>query len=143
MTYGPQDPYATRPYPDPQAGPGYQDFGDYRQAPPTPGPYPYGYPYPPRQGTNTLAILALVFAFVFAPAAIVLGTVARRQIRRTGEEGWGLATAGLIVGIVFTVISVIWIVAVFTIFVTVAHDMNQQQNNGMPLLLAGLRGYLP
>jgi hypothetical protein len=44
---------------------------------------------------------------------------------------------------VFTVISVIWIVAVFTIFVTVAHDMNQQQNNGMPLLLAGLRGYLP
>ncbi|HEX4787883.1 MAG TPA: DUF4190 domain-containing protein [Actinospica sp.] len=155
MTYGPQDPYATPQYPDPRTGPqaaqqagpgypdsGYQDYGDYRQAPPTPGPYPYGYPYPPRQGTNTLAILALVFAFIFAPAAIVLGTVARKQIRRTGEEGWGLATAGMIVGIVFTVLTMVWIVVAVTIFATVAHDVNQQQQDGVALLAmarAGLR----
>ena len=45
-----------------------------------------------------MAILALVFAFVFAPAGIVLGIVARKQIRQTGEEGDGLALAGIIVG---------------------------------------------
>jgi hypothetical protein len=86
-----------------------------------------------------VAILALVFAFVFAPAAIVLGAVARRQIRRTGEEGWGLATAGMIVGIVFTAFSVIWIVAALTIFVHVAHDMNQQQNGAALLAVARAR----
>ena len=143
MTYAPQDPYAASPYPDQQAGPGYQDHGDYRQGPPVPGPYPYGYPpYPPRQGTNTLAILALVFAFIFAPAAIVLGVVARKQIRRTGEEGWGLATGGMVVGIVFTVLSAIWIVVMITAFATFAHDMNQQQQDGGAALLAGARAFL-
>ncbi|WP_236718521.1 DUF4190 domain-containing protein [Actinoplanes sp. TFC3] len=52
--------------------------------------------------TNTMAILALVFAFVFAPAAIVMGHVAKKQIRQTGEGGDGLATAGLWLGYIFT-----------------------------------------
>ncbi|MGH3915178.1 MAG: DUF4190 domain-containing protein [Pseudonocardiaceae bacterium] len=52
--------------------------------------------YPPP--TNTLAILALVLAFAFWPLAIVFGHLARRQIRRTGESGRGLATAGLVIG---------------------------------------------
>ena len=59
-----------------------------------------------QQGTNTMAILALVFAFVFAPLGIVFGVVAKRQIRERGEGGSGLATAGLVLGIVFTVLSV-------------------------------------
>jgi hypothetical protein len=68
-----------------------------------PPQYGYGYPYPPPpRGTNTMAILALVFALVFAPAAIPLGHVARKQIRQTGEEGDGLALAGLIIGYIFT-----------------------------------------
>jgi uncharacterized protein DUF4190 len=58
---------------------------------------------PPR--TNRLAIAALCcgIAFLFFPAAIVaviLGHPARREIRRTGEHGRGLATAGLILGYV-------------------------------------------
>jgi Domain of unknown function (DUF4190) len=81
--------------------------------PPPPNPYqppyypppPY-YGYPPPRGTNTMAILALVFAFVFSPAAIILGHIARKQIRVTGEEGDGLALAGLIMGYIFTGISV-------------------------------------
>ena len=60
-------------------------------------------------GTNVMAILALVFAFIFAPAAIVLGAVAKRQIRQTGEQGAGLATAGFWLGIVFTVLGVLWV----------------------------------
>lgn len=49
-----------------------------------------------------MAILALVFGFVFPILGIVFGTIARKQIRETGEKGDGLALAGLIVGIVFT-----------------------------------------
>ncbi len=67
---------------------------------------PYGYQAAPAR-TNTLAILALVFAFVFSPAAIVLGHMAKKQIRQTGEDGEGLATAGLIIGYVFTAISLV------------------------------------
>jgi uncharacterized protein DUF4190 len=81
---------------------------------PPPNPYqqqpyypPPGYPYPPVRGTNTMAILALVFAFVFAPAAIVLGHLARKQIRQTGEEGDGLALAGMIIGYIFTGLAVV------------------------------------
>src|SRR5437868_2580819 len=84
---------------------------------PMPGYAPgYGVPvYGPRP-TNTMAILALVLAFVAAPAGLILGIIARKQIRRTGEEGDGLALAGIIVGGIFTAIFVlliiVWIVAV-------------------------------
>ena len=54
-----------------------------------------------------MAILALVFAFVFSPAAIVMGHVAKKQIRQTGEYGEGLATAGLWLGYIFTGIYVL------------------------------------
>jgi hypothetical protein len=102
--------------------------GDPPSAPPPPAGYgPPGYPppgyttpgYPPsgfyRPPTNTLAVLALVFAFVIAPAGIVLGVMARKQIRQTGEEGDGLALAGIIVGSIVTgiwaLIVVFWIIA--------------------------------
>jgi hypothetical protein len=45
-----------------------------------------------------MAIAALVMALVFFPLGIVLGHVARGQIKRTGEGGKGLATAALILG---------------------------------------------
>jgi Domain of unknown function (DUF4190) len=48
--------------------------------------------------TNGMAIAALILAFVFYPVGIVLGHVARGQIKRTGEGGKGLATAALILG---------------------------------------------
>ena len=66
-------------------------------------------------GTNVMAILALVFAFIFAPAAIVLGAVAKRQIRQTGEQGAGLAQAGFWLGIVFTALGVLWVVFVIIV----------------------------
>lgn len=60
-------------------------------------------PPPQSQRTNRLAVAALCcgIAFIFFPAAIVaiiLGHIARGEIRRTGEHGRGLATAGLILG---------------------------------------------
>ncbi|WP_396912916.1 DUF4190 domain-containing protein [Mycolicibacterium sp.] len=55
----------------------------------------YRQPAPP---TNPLAIVALIMAFVFPIVAVVLGHVSRAQIRRTGEGGYGLAVAGLVLG---------------------------------------------
>ena len=58
------------------------------------------------QQTNPLAIVSMVsgmVALVLGPLAIlaiVSGHIARRQVRRTGEGGRGMATAGLILGYV-------------------------------------------
>jgi len=60
-----------------------------------------------------------VFAFVFAPVGLVLGIVARRQIRQTGEEGDGMALAGIIIGGIaaafYAVFIVIWVVALVSV----------------------------
>jgi Domain of unknown function (DUF4190) len=81
-----------------------------------PDPYqqqPYGQqPYQPYQppaatGTNTMAILSLIFAFVFWPLGIVFGHIGRGQIRRSGESGAGLATAGLVISYIFGVLTII------------------------------------
>ncbi|WP_435821021.1 DUF4190 domain-containing protein [Micromonospora musae] len=63
-------------------------------------------------GTNIMAILSLIFAFVFAPVGIVLGHVAKRQIRQTGEQGEGLATAGLVLSYIFTILFVLGFVLI-------------------------------
>jgi hypothetical protein len=69
---------------------------------------------------NVLAIISFVLAFVVAPGAIVCGHIARRQIRTTGEQGDGLALAGLILGYVFTagivLFIAVWLILFFTIF---------------------------
>ena len=96
--YGGQPPYGQPAY-GPPPGYGVPGYG-------VPGygfPPGYGYPRP----TNTLAILSLVMAFVFSPVGLVLGIVARRQIRQTGEQGDGLALAGIIVGGIGTALAVL------------------------------------
>jgi len=61
---------------------------------------------PSASGTNTMAILSVVFAFLFSPLGIVFGVVGRRQTRRTGQRGRGLATSGLVLSVVFLVVGV-------------------------------------
>ena len=88
--------------------------------PPTP-PVPYGTPAPhgvaapyavgpvaPR--TNTLAIVSLVTGFCCSIAAVVTGHIALGQIKRTGEQGRGLALAGTIVSGVSVLVGVIFII---------------------------------
>ncbi|MEU9739572.1 DUF4190 domain-containing protein [Micromonospora chersina] len=70
---------------------------------------------PAVRGTNVMAILSLVFAFVFSPLGIVFGHVAKKQIRQRGEQGDGLATAGLVLSYVFTILGILWIVFVFVV----------------------------
>ena len=74
-------------------------------------------PVVPVAKTNGLAIASLacgIAQFGFGPLAtipaIVLGHVARHQIRRTGEQGAGLALAGLILGWAALILGMILIV---------------------------------
>jgi hypothetical protein len=93
---------------------------------PWPGQPQFGRPHPPVapvQPTNTMAVLALTLAFVFAPAGIVLGIIAKRQIRRSHDQGEGLATAGIVVGSIFTALIVLWIAFVVIVFFGMAANM--------------------
>ncbi|MDQ2942784.1 MAG: DUF4190 domain-containing protein [Candidatus Dormibacteraeota bacterium] len=82
--------------------------------------------------TNTLAIVSLVagigsfFAHIVpglggltvALVAVITGFMARKQIRETGEQGMGLATAGIVIGIVHLGLIIIVVIgAIFAIFV--------------------------
>jgi hypothetical protein len=77
---------------------------------------------PPPAGpsrTNSLAIAALAcaigqlwFLVLAGIPAIVLGHMARRQIRSTGEKGSGLALAGLILGYIGSAAFLIVVAAV-------------------------------
>jgi hypothetical protein len=71
-----------------------------------------------------MAILALVLAFVFAPAGLILGIIARKQIRQTGEEGDGLALAGIIVGSIACAIWVLVIIIWIAAFASIAGSVN-------------------
>ncbi len=86
-------------------------------------------PSPPAgpSGTNSLAVAALAcsigqlwFLILAGIPAIVLGHMARRQIRRTGEKGNGLALAGLILGYIgsaaFLLVVGVLIVGVFAVY---------------------------
>jgi hypothetical protein len=74
--------------------------------------------------TNSLAIAALacgVGQLFLGPLstfpAIVLGHMARREIRRTGENGRGMATAGLVLGwtgFAFLVLACLFIVVIIS-----------------------------
>ncbi|MFF5215461.1 DUF4190 domain-containing protein [Micromonospora sp. NPDC000442] len=116
----PADPYAgmksdpaAAPYP-PAGYPPAQPAG-YPPAQPAgypPAPPGYGYPPPgygyPQQKTNSMAIVALVLSLIgigsciTAPVGAIMGHVAMRQIRETGESGEGMAKAAIIVGWILT-----------------------------------------
>lgn len=115
--------------------PGQQQY--YGPQPPYP-PYQGSYsPYPPAPPTSGLAIASLVCGvggFVvglsFIPA-IICGHLARRQIRQTGEQGAGLALAGLILGYV----GIVLFAALLAVFFVVAAKVGQSVGNssGVPL----------
>ena len=106
---------------------GQQQWGQPGYPQPGYGPQPYAQPpyyggapgYPYGRPTNSLAILSLVLAFVFAPAGLITGIIARKQIRQTHEDGDGLALAGIIVGgivtALFVLMIVFWMVAVVAV----------------------------
>src|SRR5215469_13129585 len=94
-------------------------------------PPPFGVQRP----TNGMAIAALicgvcqVFAwFLAAIPAIVLGHLARRQIRETGEAGDGMALAGLILGYIGLALTALFVI----IIVIAAAHVNSGNINPPP-----------
>jgi hypothetical protein len=61
---------------------------------------------------NTFAVLSLVFGILGGYLAIVFGFVAKSQIKRTGERGNGMATAGLILGFLWIGVTILLLVGV-------------------------------
>ena len=69
--------------------------------PPPPAGWQPGQPAPQAPRTNGFAIAALVTSLLcFAPLGIIFGHISLNQIKKTGEQGHGLALAGLIIGYV-------------------------------------------
>ena len=107
-----------RPYPKAAGYPG------------APGHYPgTGYdPYRPTKppGTNGIAIAALVvslaslvmFCGIPSFVAVILGVIAMREVRRTGQDGFGLALAGTIIGAVPTVFWLLYLVVLAGLYST-------------------------
>ncbi|OBH88547.1 DUF4190 domain-containing protein [Mycobacterium sp. E2733] len=139
--YGPQYPppppgYGQPPAYDQPPGygpPPYQPVPPQFGGPPAgygPPSYPGGY-YPPpdylggyglpsglKPGTNKLAIASLISSFsgVFccclgSIAGIVMGAIALNQIKRTQQDGYGLAVAGIVIGVATLVVGLV--VAIF------------------------------
>jgi hypothetical protein len=119
------DPYAPVDYPTgypPLPPPVYPQGGGY-----PPPPYPGYPPYDPyRQGkplgTNGKAIASLVasLAGLFlcglpSIAGLILGIIAMRECRRTGQDGYGLALAGTIVGALVTALIALYLIFVIGI----------------------------
>lgn len=81
---------------------------------------------PPKN--NSLAIASLIcgvgqvmlWPLITIPA-IVLGHIARRQIRQTGEAGSGMATAGLILGYVGAGVLVLLAIGIALLVVAFSH----------------------
>jgi hypothetical protein len=98
--------------------------------PPPPGYFPPPMYQPPRP-TNSMAIVALVCAFTFPPLAIIFGHIALSQIRRTGDEGRGLAVAGLVIGYVITGLIVLYIVFMVILFVFIKNSVDNSTYNSI------------
>ena len=104
----PNDPFGAPPAPPPAGAtppPGYGPPAGYPAAP--------AYPAPPR--TNTLAIISLIGAFICVPAGLICGIIALSQIKKTGEQGRGLALAGTILSGLFLLIAIVGIIAVVAV----------------------------
>jgi hypothetical protein len=104
--------------------PGQQYYPPYQ-------PYQGYPPYPPVRPTNSLAIAALVCGIagfvtgITCIPAIICGHIARGQIRRTGEQGDGMALAGLILGYVSVVLYIALVLAIVFLVSKVGSSVSQ------------------
>jgi hypothetical protein len=79
--------------------------------PPPPPTSPVGGTTSSGRGTNGLAIASLVVSLTCCgPIGMILGFVALSQIKKSGEQGRGMAIAGVVIGILSSVVAVGWIV---------------------------------
>lgn len=71
---------------------------------------PYASSGPVAQKTNVLAIISLIAGFIVPLLGVILGFVALSQIKKTGENGHGLAIGGIVVGFIVMILSIVVVV---------------------------------
>ena len=109
-------------YPPPPGDPPTGYPPTYAPPPEYGPPYPggYGAPMAPPAGTNSLAVFSLVASAigllcgVGSIIGIVLGVISLNQIKRSRQQGYGLAVAGIVVGVASLAISLIWMAFAFS-----------------------------
>ena len=108
--YGRSPAHATAAYTPPPGHGGYPPSGGY--PPPAGGGYGApSYPPPPAQGTNGFAIAALIFGIIGgALLGFIFGFIALSQTKRTGQNGRGMAIAGIVLSALWTLGFVLLIV---------------------------------
>lgn len=108
--YGAPPPYQPGPFGGPGYGPPPYPGSYY---PPPDYPHGYGPSGPIRSGTNGLAIGSLIASFtgifccIGSIVAIVLGAIALDQTKRNRQDGYGLAVAGVAIGVATLVLNLI------------------------------------
>jgi peptidyl-prolyl cis-trans isomerase B (cyclophilin B) len=80
-------------------------------------------PHVTGKGTNALAIVGLILAIFFPIIGAILGHVALSQIKKTGEEGRGLALAAVIVGWTLTGLAIVAVIVSFIPFLVLGGMM--------------------
>ena len=117
---GEQPPWQS-PWESPAPPPGYGPPPGYYPPPDYPGSYgPQGaYRLEGQPRMNGLAIASLVSSFtglfccIGGILAIVLGAIALGQIKRTRQDGYALAVAGIVIGVAALIVNLV--VAVFAL----------------------------
>lgn len=98
------------------ANPGVTINGVQQPVPPQSAPSPWSQPQPPLSEVSPvssdqispLAVVALVFGLFAGPLGVLLGIIALFSISRTGERGRGLAIAGIILGFLGMIITMLF-----------------------------------
>lgn len=116
-------------YGAPQAAPGApQPAPAYGQAAPAYGQAAPAYGQPTGAKTNVLAIVSLIASIagiviawgIGSIVGIICGHISLNQIKKTGEEGRGMAVAGLIVGYIGLALAILSVIIIAIIFGTIA-----------------------
>lgn len=111
----PPVPPAAPETPAAPAAPSAPAYGTPPAAPAAPAYAAPAYGAPASTKTNVLAIVSLVSAFFVSLVAVITGHIALNQIKKTGEQGRGLAIAGLIIGYIGLVVGLIWVIVIIAI----------------------------
>ena len=120
MSEPPPPPYGPPP---PHYGPPPPQYGAYPGGYPPPPPQPYpGFTPPPIGPRNGLGIAALVIAIIglvfcwtvaggviLGVVAVIIGFVARGRVKRGESSNGGVAIAGIVLGFLAIIVSLIFI----------------------------------
>ncbi|WEV67908.1 DUF4190 domain-containing protein [Bifidobacterium sp. ESL0769] len=122
--------------------PDYQAYGQVPPAVPTmpptgptgPGAVPpvtlQGYYAPaPEQKWNTMCIVGFILSFFMPLIGLVLSVVALVQINHSGEKSKPMAIAGLVIGAISTILSIVFVIIFFSAFGYAVHHLDTDDSD--------------